>query len=344
MRRSGLYAAALIFVMLRPVPGLPISRGWLQEPFSKVVIHWQTELDMFPAEWRQAPVNAFALPAENVQDQLDAILRAIAKYPPVLVRRHLSRVYLMRRLVFYGLDYGGTYSNDRIYIVSDPQQPELAEASFHHEFSSILMKNEAGRFPRAAWMRALPVQSSYRHGGLAALRRGETGLAWMPQFHLQGFLCEYGKASFEEDVNTFAEALFTGQGLFRLARMYPLVLQKKQLLIDFYSSMDPSLNRTFFQGIEIRRSSLAVQPAGLEVYTFRNGTLRQRTHTEWRAALHSGAAYLFQLSGRDRHYVYLTDTTRNVYIGLPLNNDKNWLYRFIPEGTGYIHQRLDFIP
>ena len=328
---------------------LPFSvlySGRIIEPLSRVIISWQPEPDMFPRDWRVPPVSAQArgLMPNQVKPQLDAVKRAMSRYSPELIRQNISRVYIVNGLSFYGLDYGGTYSHDRVYLVACKHNTGIVEASFHHEFSSILLRNHGNRFPKNDWFAELPPGTQYRFGGVEALRSGEISLAWSPQFHAQGFLCEYGKASFEEDVNTFAEALFTGQGVFRLAAQYPRIARKVHLLVSFYSSLDPALTRSSFENIEKNRTIFWADSPGLKHFSFSNGQLMQINRTVWQARLTGGITRTFRLTGKDRHYLYLTDVERNIFIGIPLNTEQNWLYRFEPQASGFAHHRMHSIP
>jgi hypothetical protein len=76
------------------------------------------------------------------------------------------------------------------------------------------------------------------------------------ELHEEGFLHEYGKASLEEDFNSFAGRLFSGDaGLWRAIEKYPRVKAKADLAIAFYTRLDPSLTTEFFQSlprVEIR--------------------------------------------------------------------------------------------
>ncbi|MBI3561253.1 MAG: hypothetical protein HY080_05990, partial [Gammaproteobacteria bacterium] len=61
----------------------------------------------------------------------------------------------------------------------------------------------------------------------------------------QGFLSDYGMTNMENDVNTYAEMLFTEpEKLMALATRYPRINAKYQLLTQFYQSLVPSGHST----------------------------------------------------------------------------------------------------
>ena len=59
-----------------------------------------------------------------------------------------------------------------------------------------------------------------------------------PRLYSQGFICDYGQVTFEEDVNTYAQYLIAKpKKLDQLTAKYPLIKQKAELLKEFYKAI-----------------------------------------------------------------------------------------------------------
>lgn len=234
--------------------GAAMSQTIIGTPDFSVSVHTAPENSMFPSEWRRAPISAraTALAASERSRSMEFVRRAIEKYPPTVVRKNLRAVYLLHSLSFYGLPYGGTYSSDRIYIANRGEgqgfTAKFVEETFHHEFSSILLRNNRHLLETSAWKEINGRKVDYRHSGIKALREGTASIQYDSRFHQWGFLAEYATASMEEDFNMFAEGLFSGSSEFWSAvDRYPRLARKCELAIRFYSRLDPSLNEQFFR-------------------------------------------------------------------------------------------------
>lgn len=214
-----------------------------------VSVLFRDEPDVFPEHWRSDPISASAvpLPAEEVNRSLTVVARAMGRYPTSLLRENLRRVFVMHSLRFYGLEYGGTNSSDTVYIANQGARRGYTdgylERAFHHEFSSILMRNHPDKFDWTAWQAANPEGFGYAAGGTEAVRSGRANTFYDRRFLAQGFLCEYATSSIEEDFNMYAEGLMSGSRRFWAAvENYPAVAKKAELAMRFYAALDPSLN------------------------------------------------------------------------------------------------------
>jgi hypothetical protein len=71
--------------------------------------------------------------------------KALKKYPTSALQKELKAVYFLKSMKFYNIGYGGTNSNDALYLTNNGEMlgyTELyLEQTFHHEFSSILYRN-----------------------------------------------------------------------------------------------------------------------------------------------------------------------------------------------------------
>lgn len=223
-------------------------------PSMAVPVLTQAGPDMFPHHWKAAQIAARAesLEAREIGRSVEAVRGAMDKYPLWLVKRNLRRVFVVRTLQFYGLDYGGTNSLDTLYLANSGRTngftDRFLEESFHHEFSSVLLRNYAGRLDRSAWAGANAPRTRYIGNGTEAVRQGASGLDYGARWHEMGFLCEYGAASLEEDFNTYAEGLFAGGRRFwRVVDAYPRVRAKARIAVRFYQALDASFNEDTFR-------------------------------------------------------------------------------------------------
>jgi hypothetical protein len=220
---------------------------------------------MFPAAWNQREISPIAssLEPEEVTRSFNIIDRAMEKYPDSLLKRNLKRVYVVRRLSFYGVPYGGTNSSDTIYLANAGREmgfsDRFLEESFHHEFSSILLRNYPSLFDRKAWLMANPPGFKYQGDGTMAVRSGSASTKANPRLQVDGFMAQYATASIEEDFNMIAEALLTGSSDFwRAVQSSPRLRQKADVAIRFYSSLSGSFNEGSFRAlVEMQLSETA---------------------------------------------------------------------------------------
>lgn len=210
--------------------------------------------ETFPASWQTADIRATAvsLSAEERARSLKVVAKAFSRYPDAVLDRELERVFVLRRINFYGLDYGGTNSSDTVYLANDGAAngytDSYLEAAFHHELSSIVLRNHMARFDVDGWKAANPTGFRYGDGGTAALRTGQASTAVDERLMADGFVSQYSKASLEEDFNMVAECLFMGRESFwRGVDRHPALAKKAQLAIALYGTLDPVFNEAWFR-------------------------------------------------------------------------------------------------
>ena len=210
---------------------------------------------IFPRSWRNditAP-HAKALNQEIRPHLISIINIALNKYPEKVTRKNLKTVYILRTMTFFGLDFGGTYHKKKVYLTSNGIKygytDQYIEGTFHHEFSSILLKRHSKHFDKDAWHAVNPPDFSYGDGGVAALKTSNTNLEFDSCLYQSGFLNEYSLASLEEDYNCYAEFLFLSTPEFWEAwELSPAVRRKTALLIEFYHRLDPVFTLEYFKG------------------------------------------------------------------------------------------------
>ncbi len=225
-------------------------------------IYLNVQEKVFPKHWYENHINASTEPlACGERGRMIRILNiAFTKYPDRVIRENLTGVYLFRSMKFYGVPYGGTNFRNYVYLASDETNPnvtdDFVEGVFHHEFSSILLRNHAPEFNRTAWMRVNPPDFRYGSGGTAAIMNGEASLALDPLLNEQGFLTRYSQSSVEEDVNMFAQHLFSDQWEFwSIVEVNEKVRQKTTLLINFYHAVDPVFTEDYFRNFYRRTAA-----------------------------------------------------------------------------------------
>ncbi|MCX6286542.1 MAG: hypothetical protein NTY96_05460 [Bacteroidetes bacterium] len=221
---------------------------------SGVEVLFPSNLTIFPHQWAGKKVNPDIRPvqAEEIGRIEDLLTHAFSKYPLDLLNANLDRVYVLKSMKFYGLPYGGTNYQHSIYLSDDTDNPwftnEYIEQVFHHEFSSILIRNFPEGFDKTKWLSLNPPYFSYGKGGADAILQGTASMALDPVLIEKGFLSEYSTASLEEDINVFAQNLFTGgREFWRLVDLNDTICQKTRILIGFYHKINPVFTESYFR-------------------------------------------------------------------------------------------------
>jgi hypothetical protein len=214
--------------------------------------------EMFPKHWYNPRINAEAEPlAINERQRFVSILnRTFAKYPAKVLRENLDRVYGLKKMKFYGVAFGGTNIRNTIFICDDETDPSFTDAFiegvFHHEFSNVLKRTFPKYFNIQAWEEANSPAFIYGHGGVNAIMNGEASMTLDPEEYDKGLLSNYSQASVEEDINVFAQNLFTGtQDFWDVVDNNVKIRKKARLLIGFYQKIDPRFNENYFRRLNV---------------------------------------------------------------------------------------------
>lgn len=246
----GMVAFAAVALAQTPVP---LSERVFDDRTGLPIV-FVTEDDMFPSSWVGGDVKARAesLDTEQTGRASRLVKDAIGAYPRSVITNNLKKVYVMKSIEFYGLQYGGTNSLDRVYLTAKPAEEGYTDSyivgSFHHEFSSILLRKYSSDFDEKAWIDSNAPGFKYGNGGTAALKTGEASTKYDEGLAETGLLTQYSKASVEEDFNMMVEGLFSGDPEFwRLVDKYPRVAKKMRFAVSFYNKLDPVFNEKFFR-------------------------------------------------------------------------------------------------
>ena len=239
---------------------------------NEALITFPEDRSFLPKTWVTAPIDATMEPLKKeLHDEASGIINAaLAKYPAKLRERFLQGIFVVGGLRFYDVGYGGTYmANSRriVLVYRESFEARGFEQRFHHEFSSLLLKQNESLFEAERWTSANDPDFSYRAGGVVEEQDGDrseatkvlqaeqkkTGGSGSSLLQLDivlmedGFLTPYNMVSIEQDLNEMAAHLFTNHELWEMCRRYPRIDQKVDVLIDFYRRLDKSMDRLFFR-------------------------------------------------------------------------------------------------
>ena len=217
-----------------------------------VLISYQPVDGLLPAVWQQSPYSGRVEPV--VRRDLMRLLKVLDNdfglYPRNVLASNLDEIRVVRSLELFGVQYAGTTFGNSIVMTADSiaegyDEQQLA-LIFHHEFSSILMRDYG--FDTAAWVAVNVVPLPYANSPdkvLAAIE-GDAEIVGSPELYRRGLLANYGLASPEDDANLYAELIFTDPAKMReLASQYVPVRRKYEFLRDFYLEIDPNFNVVF---------------------------------------------------------------------------------------------------
>ena len=217
--------------------------------------------DIFPSYWYEPDINAKAesLAEEEIERSKKIVLSALDKYPAKVLKENLEKLYVLKSMNFFGVDFGATYVEDRVYMANSGidmgYSDIIIEKEFHHEFSSILFINYYYLFKESDWRQINPADFVYfdeETGGAGAIKEEKASEEFDPKMHEVGFLYEYAQSTLENDFNSFAENIFVNDGsFFELVEGYEKLSLKLDLIVDFYSSINPEFTLEYFKKISL---------------------------------------------------------------------------------------------
>jgi hypothetical protein len=216
-----------------------------------VEVHFRIDMKMFPLYWLNDEIkpHAESLPIMYRYSATNIIKTAFGKYPITLLHKNLRKVYVLRELNFYGVNYGGTNNLHDVYVVYYDYILPYVERTFHHEFGAVLMYHN--EFDTTAFKLLLPDSVSYGVGGLEALKSGKSSTTFNYDLIEKGFLSEYGSSCLEEDFCSVCEQLFLPETDFwYIYDTYPLMHKRIKYVIDFYHSLDTTFSEKYFRSFD----------------------------------------------------------------------------------------------
>jgi hypothetical protein len=217
------------------------------------------------------PENGFMIGRSDVRSAHTALVGvrdAISKYPTAVIQKNLSAVFISGIIKSHGTPAGGSYFYSWIYLsaIEDFENLgfELYAENFHHELSSLLLKN--GNFPSVRWhdvnepgFKYLSRQIDVIRAAAPESRRDPKDA---PSWFRAGFVHDYGMSSMNNDFNMYAVlAMAHPQRLKELAQEYPKIKAKTQILVEFYTSLAPELG-AYFKSVGLADLPPVLPPAG----------------------------------------------------------------------------------
>lgn len=120
------------------------------------------------------------------------------------------------------------------------------EKTFHHEFSSILLRNHSDLELEMKWRSLSP---GLRNGNsAAAVKAGIYATGIYTALCAKGYLSAYALSNWENDFNMYAENIFAGgKEFWAVVDRFPAVKQKAGLVISFYHKIWPGYTENFFR-------------------------------------------------------------------------------------------------
>lgn len=220
-----------------------------------VEISFSVDNQIFPKTWLTKEIDGKAMPLDTAEFERSKaiIIKALNKYPVDVIAKHLTKVYVVNRLEFYGQSYGGTNSTSVVYLTNrgiDLGYSDFwIEQAFHSEFSSILLRNYSFLFDKKKWI-SYNKGIEYGHSGTDALKQGKASKEFDLELNKRGILALYGTASIEEDFNLFAENLLLSKlGFWEIGKTQKRIWKKANQVIEFYNNIDSRFNEEYFRDI-----------------------------------------------------------------------------------------------
>lgn len=226
-------------------PQKPVVIQKLELPEAHLIKSYSGKEAIFPSDWHSSKIKAKATVADK--DLLDAakesLNKAFEKYPSDVIPKEVNNIYLVGKLNCFGADYTGTNSKESVYVATN-NNSEI-EKTFHHELSSILLRNNPEKFDNYEW-------NSLSHGmatsSAGAINHGMNSVELNPQLYDKGFLTNYSLSNPENDFNMYAENLFAGgKEFWNIVDNNPKVKEKAELVINFYNKINPVFDETYFR-------------------------------------------------------------------------------------------------
>lgn len=186
----------------------------------------------------------------------DILQKGLEKYPKDVVDKCLNAVYFAKEIDHDGRMYAGTYDIYRriIYLVDDKETNNgQALSTFHHEFSSILMRQYVflDNYWEKQWIDQNPEGFMYFddiYDAWEEVDKARKAFAIETCFE-KGFVANYGFTNLENDFNEYSAIIFTYPEKFKkIMDQYPRVRGKFLVWLDFYRKIDPIFTEEYLFG------------------------------------------------------------------------------------------------
>ncbi len=163
--------------------------------------------------------------------------------------KYLKRVFLCQTLsLFGGSPFAGFFyaePGDTLWMAQSTIDQDEWLSTLYHEHAHLVQQNV---FPGTSdpwtqkWLALLPAGWRWRGQCGAACSRD-----FKPSLFPQGFITGYNTVSLAEDVAQFANCMWMGTlNCYKAADANPVIKKKMDLIVEFYSKVDPAFTRAIF--------------------------------------------------------------------------------------------------
>lgn len=221
-----------------------------------VRVEFDYSLSIFPGDWQLPPISASGQPIDKseIPRTRRVMERALSKYPIEMLEENLESIHFLSQMRFFDVPYGGTNSNTAVYLVNNGRSlgysNKYLEQTFHHEFSSILLRNFPEFLDTTLWKSLNDPGFNYNdpENGVGAIRNNQSSQDIDSILCEKGLLTQYASSSIENDVNTFAQNLFLPEKDFwKNVETYPRIKKKMEMLVEFYQKINPVFTLEYFR-------------------------------------------------------------------------------------------------
>jgi hypothetical protein len=216
-----------------------------------------TKAAYVPASWQREPFNFYA--RTPTDDQMAATLNILArgftKYPSPVLADNLSDIVVCACITVRNTALTGTNSRHNVYLVCCNGTGVVAcagvEFAFHHEVSSILLRNYSTLLDAKAWQQNNAADMAYGTSTYDFQRTRPHAHRLDYEYAAKGFVSDYARCTFEDDVNETSAYLFSGDVDFWLAvDRYPRLRAKVSLLVKMYHGINDQFTEEYFRALK----------------------------------------------------------------------------------------------
>ena len=178
--------------------------------------------------------------------------KAFAKYPDQIIKTYLKAIHFAGEIDQHGFKCSGSYDPYRkiVFLVNSGNQSEQYSIStFHHEFSSLLLKSHS--FFLNPWVDLNPEDFKYAYETTEDKLKtyNSASSVGTDVDYERGFMDSYGQTEFENDFNEYSAMIFTYPEKFKkIMNKYPRVRGKFLVWLDFYQKIDPAFTESYLLG------------------------------------------------------------------------------------------------
>jgi hypothetical protein len=212
------------------------------------IVCFDGKLSVFPDEWLDKKTRARATACDTIKFKTDlsAIQKAFSKYPKNFIDNEVKHIYIMGKISFNKEWFTGTNSRYDIFIASTDN--DEIEKTFHHEFSSILLRNHPNFTMEINWKALSP--ELIGGNSAFAIEQGYNDVTFNKKLCEKGYLSKYSLSNWENDFNMYAENIFTGgKEFWKIVDAYPKVKIKTNMVIAYYAKLNAVLSEDYFRAL-----------------------------------------------------------------------------------------------